>query len=72
MYGPLEYVLFQFNDDRFIKDLLPALLELNDQSGVRFVDLVLITKDESGNLTIVEIDELADEDAAAFEPLIND
>jgi hypothetical protein len=72
MYGPLEYVLFQFDDDRFLEELLPALIELNDQGCVRFVDLVFITKDESGNLTIVEIDELTDEDAAAFEPLMND
>ncbi len=72
MYGPLEYVLFQFDDDRFLEELLPALVSLNDQGCVRFVDLVFITKDESGNLTIVEIDELADEDAAAFEPLVND
>jgi len=72
MYGPLEYVLFQFDDDRFLDELLPALIELNDQGCVRFVDLVFIMKDESGILTIVEINELADEDAAAFEPLIND
>jgi hypothetical protein len=72
MYGPLEYVLFQFEDDRFLEELLPALVALNDQGCVRFVDLVFITKDESGNLTIVEIDELTDEDAAAFEPLVND
>jgi hypothetical protein len=72
MYGPLEYVLFQFDDDRFLDELLPALIELNNQNCVKFVDLVFITKDESGNLTIVEINELAEEDAAAFEPLIND
>ncbi len=72
MYGPLEYVLFQFDDDRFLEELLPALIALNDLGCIRFVDLVFITKDESGNLTIVEIDELTDEDAAAFDPLLND
>lgn len=72
MYGPLEYVLFQFEDDRFIGEILPALIEINQQGCVRVVDLVFISKDERGNLEIVEISDLAEEDEAAFDPLINE
>jgi len=72
MYGPLEYVLFRFDDDRFVDEILPALIEINQQGCVRVVDLVFISKDERGNLEIVEISDLAEEDEAAFDPLINE
>ena len=27
MHGPLEYVLFQFDDNRFISEILPKMIE---------------------------------------------
>lgn len=72
MNGPLEYVLFRFEDDRFVDEILPALIEIGGQGCVSVLDLVFITKDEKGNLEIVEIGDLAEEDEAAFDPLINE
>jgi hypothetical protein len=72
MYGPLEYVLFQFDDDRFIGEILPKMIESQEQGSVSVVDLVFIVKDEAGNLEVVEVSELADEDEALFAPLISD
>jgi hypothetical protein len=65
-------VLFQFDDDRFLDEILPALIEINQQGCVRVVDLVFVTKDENGDLEIVEISELTEEDEAAFKPLIDE
>ena len=72
MYGPLEFVFFRFDDDRFIEETLPALIEINQRGCVRVVDLVIIIKDEKGVLEIVEISDLAEEDETAFDPLINE
>ena len=72
MYGPLEYVLFQFDDDRFISEILPQMIDSQKQGSVGVVDLVFIEKDEVGNLEIVEVSDLADEDEALFAPLISD
>ena len=72
MHGPLEYVLFQFDDDRFISEILPKLLKIRQQGCVRVVDLVFIMKDEANQLTVVEVSELADEDESLFTPLIGD
>jgi hypothetical protein len=69
MYGPLEYVLFQFDDDRFISEILPALIEIEQRGCAGLVDIVFVIKDEGGDLEMVEIGELAEEDEAAFEPL---
>ena len=72
MHGPLEYVLFQFDDDRFIGEILPKMLESQEHGCVGVVDLLFIMKDEAGQLTVVEVSELSDEDEALFAPLISD
>jgi len=70
MYGPLEYVLFEFEDDRFIDEILPKMIESQKNGCVAVVDLVFIMKDEAGQLITIEVDELSDEDEAQFSPLI--
>jgi hypothetical protein len=72
MYGPLEYVVIGFDGNRFTGEILPKLIEIERQGCVRLVDLVFVSKDEAGNLTLMEISELGEEDAAAFEPLLNE
>ena len=72
MYGPLEYVVIGFDGNRFTGEILPKLIEIERQGCVRLVDLVFVSKDEASNLTLMEISELGEEDAAAYEPLINE
>jgi hypothetical protein len=72
MYGPLEYVMIGFDGNRFTGEILPKLMEIERQGCVRVVDLVFTSKDETGDLTILEISDLSEEDAAAYEPLINE
>jgi hypothetical protein len=72
MYGPLEYVLFQFEDDLFIDKILPELIKINQQDCVQVVDLTFIIKDVDGSLEIVEVSELDDEDALQFDPIFSD
>ena len=72
MYGPLEYVLFEFDDDRFIGEILPQMIQSQEHGCVGVVDLVFIVKDEAGQLITMEIAELSDEDEARFAPLISD
>ena len=72
MYGPLEYVVIGFDVNRFAGEILPKLLDIERQGCVRMVDLVFLSKDEAGNLTILEISDLGEADAAAYEPLISE
>ena len=72
MYEPLEFILFQFDDDRFIGEILPKMIDSQKQGSVGVVDLVFVVKDEVGNLEVVEISDLAEEDEALFAPLISD
>ena len=72
MYGPLEYVVIGFDGNRFTGEILPKLIQIERQGCVRLVDLVFVSKDEAGDLTILEIGDLNEEDAAAYEPLISE
>ena len=69
MYGPLEYVIIGFNGDQFTGEILPKLIQIEGQGCVRLVDLVFVSKDEAGDLTILEISDLDEAEAAAYEPL---
>ena len=72
MYGPLEYVVIQFNGSRFTGEILPSLLALEEQGCVWLVDLVFISKDEVGDVTLLEISDLDAEEAAAYAPVIDE
>ena len=72
MYGPLEYIVIQFSDNRFTGEILPSLLALEEQGCVWLVDLVFISKDEAGDVTLLEINDLDAETAAAYEPVIDE
>ena len=72
MYGPLEYVVIGFEGNRFTGEIVPKLIEVEGQGCVRLVDLVCLSKDEAGDLTILEISDLSEEDAAAYESLISE
>jgi hypothetical protein len=72
MYGPLEYVIVGFDGNRFTGEILPKLIKVERQGCVRLVDLVFLSKDEAGDLAILEIGDLSEADAAAYEPLISE
>lgn len=56
--GPVEYMVVSFPGNRFNGDLVPALSELVEKGIVNIVDLAFIHKDEAGNLTVVEVENL--------------
>ena len=72
MYGPLEYVIIAFDGNRFTGEILPQLIKIKQQGCVHLMDLVFISKDEAGNLTLLEINDLGEEEAAAYEPIIGE
>jgi len=70
--GPLEYVVIGFEDDHFTTEILPALKALQASRSIRVVDLLFLTKDAHGEVTLREVHELNEEDGPAFEELADD
>jgi uncharacterized membrane protein len=58
MTGPVEYLVVGFPDGTVSDDLAPELAKLVDNEVIRVLDLVVLTKDTSGDIAVAEFDEL--------------
>src|SRR5690606_18672345 len=56
-YGPVEFYLFALDGEKPAPGVVEALRDLVEKGIVRLLDLILVTKAENGDLTVVEIDE---------------
>lgn len=64
--GPVEFIVVGFAGNRFTGEIAPALAELVEQDLIRIIDLAVVSKDADGGVTIIEMQELSPEVAAAF------
>jgi len=65
--GPVEYIVIGFPGNRFNGDIAPALQELVEAGIINILDLIFVYKDAKGNVTAIELSELPDAVASAFE-----
>ena len=70
--GPIEFLAVKFPGNRFTGDIIQALNELVDSGRIRIVDLLFATKDEHGNMRVMQMDDLDAESLAALDPLVED
>jgi hypothetical protein len=68
-YGPVDFIALEFKTDQLTGEGMSALLKLVENKTIRVIDLVIIMKDEAGNHEVLEIEELAPDMLAVFEPL---
>ncbi len=68
-YGPIDYLVLEFQNDRLKGEIIPAMLELVENKTIKVIDLVIIQKDKDGNHGVVEMQELDSETLAIYDPL---
>ena len=56
--GPIEYIVVGFPGNRFNGQIAPELAKLIDSGLVRILDLLVISKDDSGEVAAFEFDQL--------------
>lgn len=56
--GPIEYIIVGFPGSKFNGQIAPELAKLIDSRLVRILDLVIISRDESGEVGVFEFDQL--------------
>jgi Family of unknown function (DUF6325) len=69
--GPVELIVVKFPGSQFTGDIAPALRELVDNGTIRVIDLLFIKK-KNGAVATIEMNDLDDEDFAAFEPMVDE
>ena len=67
--GPVEYIAIAFPGNKFSGEIIPAIQELQDSGTIRVLDLVIITKDDDGNVAAIELAEASPETQATFAAL---
>jgi len=70
--GPLEYLVVGFEGNRFTGQILRELRAARDKGIIRVVDLLVLTKDASGNLAAMELSDLSGEEAEQLGPITGD
>jgi uncharacterized membrane protein len=68
-YGPIDFIALDFKTDQLKGEILPELIELVKNKIVRVIDLVVIQKDEDGHHQAMEMQQLAPDILAFFDPL---
>ncbi len=64
--GPLEYVMVAFEGNRFSGQIITALRDAQEKGIIRVIDLLVIKKDEQGNVMALELSDLSEEEARPF------
>ena len=56
--GPIEYMVVGFPGNKFSGEIAPALAELVESGTVRIIDLTFISKDEDGEVSAFELNDM--------------
>jgi hypothetical protein len=70
--GPIELLVVKFPGNQFTGEILPALKELVDNEIIRVIDILFVVKDPDGAVTVLEINDLDDDDFSRFDPVVAD
>jgi hypothetical protein len=58
--GPVDWLVVEFPGSRFNGEIAPTITDLVDREIIRVLDLLMLRKDDDGNLEAFEIAELED------------
>jgi uncharacterized membrane protein len=64
--GPLEYFMVAFEGNRFTGEIISELRAAQMKGLIRVIDLLVIKKDEQGNVMAMELSDLTEEEARPF------
>jgi len=64
--GPLEYLVVGFEGNQFTGQILTELRAAQEKGIIRVIDLLVIKKNEQGNVSALELSELSEEEARPF------
>jgi hypothetical protein len=58
--GPVDWLVVEFPGSRFNGEIAPTITDLVDREIIRVLDLLVLRKDDDGNLEAFEVTELED------------
>jgi hypothetical protein len=67
--GPVDYLVVRFPGNKFSGKIIPELVDLVNRDIIRVLDFVFVLKDENGDVSITEAEDLKEESGALAELL---
>jgi hypothetical protein len=64
--GPVDWIVVEFPGSRFKGEIIPALHDLVERNIVRILDLLIMKKDDDGNLEAFELSDLDDSELGSL------
>jgi uncharacterized membrane protein len=61
-FGPIQVLAIAFPGSRFTGEILPEVARLSEGGIIRLLDLLLVTKDEDGEISSLTISELSEQE----------
>jgi uncharacterized membrane protein len=58
--GPVEYIIIGFPGNQFRGEIVPELVNLVEKGLIRIIDLVVISRNDAGDVLVIEVDEDGD------------
>ncbi len=68
--GPVQMLVVGFDEPHFTGEILPELKQLREQDVIRLVDLLFVSKDDAGDVVVLQQSDLTQEEAEAFGALV--
>jgi hypothetical protein len=68
-FGAIDYLAFEFDNEKLKGEILPELLDLVQKKIVRVIDMVIIKVYEDGRYEALEIEQLGPDLLGVFNPL---
>ena len=65
-FGPVQLLVVGFTDGKFSGEILAELRRLREHDIIRLVDLMFVSRDESGEFEAIEHSDLPSDEAEAF------
>ena len=69
-HAPIDLAIMTFPGNRFRGEIIPALERLVERDTIQIIDLIFLMRDTAGNVTVVELAELGEDEYASWEPLV--
>jgi uncharacterized membrane protein len=69
-YGPIQMLVLEFDRTQFEGEIMPELRRLRDDGMVRLIDLLFVTKQENGEIELMQRSDLTTDEAIEFGAMI--
>lgn len=68
-FGPIDLIVLEFKFNDFNDEIIKSMTDLVSQEVIRILDLVIVQKNDKGEVVVKELNELPAADLLLLEPL---